>query len=621
MMRALSGRWRAGALVALCGLAATTAAAWWRAAATPAGAPLEVRIAAAGGGTAMTGAGETSVSISLDGRVMVYTTERHETASPARDALIVRQLETGVEQTLFTAASGAEARSPFFSDDGRSVGFVDRGRLMTVPAQGGSAVELCACGASAGGSALWLRNGTIVYHASGRLRVLEPNGRRRDLTRLNTIAGERDHLGPAVLPDEDTVLYTVVHRDATTEVKAVSLGTGTERVLVSGGMFAQYAGGGHLLYVDTASRLHVADLDLGTLRLSGDAPLADRRVHANSRGGASFAVSRTGTLVYAPAVDATSTGLVLSWVTRGGQQQASGLPVGPYTVPRISPTGDTVAIEVWNETTSIWVWNLATNALAPQAAGAGTAFPTWMPDGRSLLMLTAPEQRGLIQRLWLDGSGRVTPIAAPVALTGIYAVAPDGRLGVFRSERPGQHLRAMSPEGGAVSPLTQGQGLETAADLSPDGAWMVYDASPVGGRSAAQASEVFVQPFPGESSPRQQISIGGGSRPLWSRDGTEIIYVNYKNQLMRVAVTGGADPGFGGPTPVFADPAVSADWYFGLGRRSFDLTRDGSRFLVLTPSIASVSRRPSSLVVASNWLRHAHRPWTRLMNVVRRRAA
>ena len=548
MIRVLSGRWRAGALVALCGLAAITAAAWWRATATPAGAPLDVRIAAAGGGTAMTGAGETSVSISPDGRVVVYTTERYETTSPAREALIVRQLETGVEQTLVTAAPGAEARSPFFSDDGRSVGFIDRGRLMMVPVQGGAAVELCACEASPAGSALWLRTGAIVYHARGRLRLLETNGSRRDLTRPDAIAGERDHLGPAALPDQDTVLYTVVNRDATTVVKAVNLRTGREKVLVSGGMFARYAGSGHLLYVDAASLLHVADLDLDTLKLSGDAPIAGRHVHANSRGGASFAVSGSGTIVYAPAVEAASTGLVLAWVTRDGRQQASGLPPGPYAVARISPTGDAVAIEVRKDDFNIWLWNLATNALIPQTTGPRNTFPAWMPDGRSLLMYSSPQENtGVVLRLWLDGSGRVTPVTAPVALTGIYAVAPDGRLGVFRSERPGQHLRAMSPDGGEVSRLTQGPGRETAADLSPDGRWMVFDASPRGGREAASSSEVFVQPFPDASSAPRQISTGGGSRPLWSRDGREIIYVDRQNHLMRVEVTGGNPPSSAAP--------------------------------------------------------------------------
>ncbi len=619
MMNTGWGGWRRHALVlSLCVAAAGVTS--WRVARTEA-TPIEVRLAAGEAAPAMTGAAETAVSITADGRAVVYTAERVDESGAAHDVLVLRQMVTGTDQTLLVAAPGAEARSPFFSDDGRSVGFIDRGRLMTMPAQGGAVVERCTCDASAAGSALWLRSGAIVYHAGGRLRVVEPDGRRRDLTRPNALVGEREHLGPAVLPDEETVLYTVVNRDATTVVRAVNLRTGRERVVVSGGMFARYAGGGHLLYVDAESQLHVADLESDTLRPSRDMPLAGRRVHASSRGGASFAVSRTGTIVYAPAVDDAATGLALSWVSRDGVQHASGLPLEPYALARISPRGDAVAIEVRAADFNIWLWDLATNALTPQTTGRRNTFPTWLPDGRSLLMYSSsPENAGGIQRLWLDGSRRVTPVAAPVELTGIYAVAPDGRLGVFRSERPGQHLRAMSPDGGAVSPLTQGPGRESAADLSPDGRWMVYDASPRGGVAAASTSEVFVQPFPDQSPSRLQISVGGGSRPLWSRDGTEIIYVNDTNQLMRVPVTGAERPTFGRPTPVFSDPSVTAGWYFGLGRRSFDLTSDGSRFLVVTSSVATLSRRPSELVVASNWLQHEHGPWRRLMDAVRRRA-
>ncbi len=611
-----SGRARA-LLVLLCAVAAG-GAAWWRASTGPETAPRELRLGEGGGIPAMTGGAETAVSITPDGRAVVYTAAWVDQAGTARDTLTLHRLDTGTGQTLFAAEAGAEIRSPFISDDGAWVGFIDRGHLKKVPVTGGPAEEVCACDASAAGGALWLRDGRIVYHADNRLRVLALDGRRRDLTRPDAAAGERDHLGPTVLADQETVLYTVVNRDATVRVRAVSLRTGKQKLLMAGGMFARDAGNGHVVYLDTSSALRVADLDLDDLRLSGDAPIAGRQVLASSRGGASFAVSKSGTLVYAPATDAAPSGLVLAWVARDGRQSPSGLPPGDYALARIAPTGDTVAIEVRADTFNIWTWDLATNALTQRTTGARNTFPVWMPDGRSLLMLT-PGLRNPVQRLWLDGSGRVTPIVAPVALAGIFTVAPDGRLGVFRSERPGAHLSAMSTDGGAVARLTQGPGRELAADLSPDGRWMVYDAAPGGGPAAASSTEVFVQPFPGAGPTRQQISAAGGSRPLWSRDGREIIYINRKNQLMRVEVTDGDRPAFGTPTPVFTDPAVTADWYFGLGRRSFDLTRDGSRFLVVTSSTTPAARRPSSLVVASGWLRHSHWPWTRLLNAGRRR--
>lgn len=610
----------ARALAASLCVAAAGGVTWWRASRGPETAPIERRVGEGSGAPAMAGASDTTVTITPDGRAVVYTGERVDQTGTAHDTLLLHQLDTNAVRTLLSAAPGAEARSPFISDDGAWVGFIDRGRLMKVPVAGGPAEEICACGASAAGGALWLRDGRIIYHAGSRLRVLETRGRRRDLTRLDGAAGERDHLGPAVLADQETVLYTVVNRDATAAVRAVNLRTGKQKVLVPGGMFARDAGNGHVVYLDTTSTLRVADLDAESLRLSGDAPIAGRKVLANSRGGASFAVSKTGTLVYAPSVDTAPTGLMLAWVARDGRQHASGLPPGAYALARISPAGDTVAIEVRADTFNIWTWDLATNALTPRTTGERNTFPVWMPDGRSLLMLTTQEQRSRVQRLWLDGTGRVTPVAAP-ALTGIFAVAPDGQLGVFRSERPGAHLRAMPTDGGAVVRLTQGPGRELAADLSPDGRWMVYEASPRAGTIAASTAEVFVQPFPAGMPARQQISVGGGSRPLWSRDGREIIYIDRKNHLMRVEVTGGEHPAFGAPTPVFTDPAVTADWYFGLGRRSFDLTPDGSRFLVVTSSTASIARRPSSLVVASGWLRHAHRPWTRLLSVARRRLA
>lgn len=615
-----SGGWRAGALAALCCATAAAGVAWWRTSTLPPALPTEVRLDPSVATRPMTGMAESTVAITADGRAIVYSAERVDPDGVARDLLVLRRLDTGADHTLVTAPGGAEARSPFFSDDGQWVGFHDRGRLMKVSVQGGQPLELCACGASAAGGALWLRDGGIVYHTGGRLRLLHPDGSGRDLTRRNTIAGERDHLAPASLPDQDTIMFTVVNRDGTSAVRTVNLRTGRERVLIAAGMFARYAGNGHLLYVDGDSEIHVADLDLDGLRVYGDARV-DRLVHASSRGGTSFAVSQTGTLVYSPAVDVAANGLVLAWVTRDGRQQPTGVPPGPYAVARISPAGDQVALEVRHTDFTIWLWNLATNALTRQTRGPRDAFPTWMPDGRSLLVHASHGNSSSIDRIWLDGSGRVTQLPAPVQLTGIYDVSPDGRRGVFRSERPGVRLRLMSTDGGPVSTLTEGPGRQTAAALSPDGRWMVFDASPRGGRGALQEAEVFVQPFPATTPARQQISVGGGSRPLWSRDGREIIYVDRKNHLMRVEVSGTDRPVFGAPTPLFTDPSVTADWYFGLGRRSFDLTADGSRFLVISSSVASVPRQPSSVIVVSDWLRHPHRPWTGLVQALRRRAA
>ena len=65
--------------------------------------------------------------------------------------------------------------------------------------------------------------------------------------------------------------------------------------------------------------------------------------------------------------------------------------------------------------------------------------------------------------------------------------------------------------------------------LSPDGRWLAYTSDEAG------RQEVFVQPFPGPGG-RLQVSIDGGTEPVWSRDGRELFYIN-GDKMMVVDIT------------------------------------------------------------------------------------
>jgi Tol biopolymer transport system component len=59
---------------------------------------------------------------------------------------------------------------------------------------------------------------------------------------------------------------------------------------------------------------------------------------------------------------------------------------------------------------------------------------------------------------------------------------------------------------------------EMAGQFSPKGDWIAYQSNANG------PIEICVRPFPGPGN-QQQVSLGGGSRPRWSPDGTELSYV------------------------------------------------------------------------------------------------
>ena len=87
---------------------------------------------------------------------------------------------------------------------------------------------------------------------------------------------------------------------------------------------------------------------------------------------------------------------------------------------------------------------------------------------------------------------------------------------------------------------------EGGARFSPDGRWLAY-VSIESGRP-----EVYVQPYPGPGG-KWQVSIDGGTEPVWSRNGRELFYRS-GNRMMAVETT--MQPSFsaGKPRMLFEGP-------------------------------------------------------------------
>ena len=97
-----------------------------------------------------------------------------------------------------------------------------------------------------------------------------------------------------------------------------------------------------------------------------------------------------------------------------------------------------------------------------------------------------------------------------------------------------------------------------------------------------------------------QISTDGGAKPLWSRDGNELFYVSYGLGGRIAAVGIQTTAGFlAGPIVT----AVPTPYYNFQPHRTFDVSLDGNRFLVLK-DIASnppPSAAPTSVVLVMHW--------------------
>jgi serine/threonine-protein kinase len=134
--------------------------------------------------------------------------------------------------------------------------------------------------------------------------------------------------------------------------------------------------------------------------------------------------------------------------------------------------------------------------------------------------------------------------------------------------------------------------LENNAEPSPDGRWIAYESNESGTR------EVYVRPLPNVNGGRWQISSGGGTRAAWSRNGRELFYLDANDLLTAVAVQAtSATFNQGNPVKV-----LSSAYFTGSPQRTYDVTRDGQKFLMIkeVPS-ADRASTPPSIVVVLNW--------------------
>jgi eukaryotic-like serine/threonine-protein kinase len=118
--------------------------------------------------------------------------------------------------------------------------------------------------------------------------------------------------------------------------------------------------------------------------------------------------------------------------------------------------------------------------------------------------------------------------------------------------------------------------------------WFTYMSNESG------ADEVYVQAMPGEQPGKWQVSNGGGTAPLWRRDGRELFYVAPDNTIVAVDVRTAPAFQLGAPHPLFKGPGRLP----GAGTYVYDVSADGQKFLLVSPSESAID---SPIEVVLNW--------------------
>jgi serine/threonine-protein kinase len=526
-----------------------------------------------------------SLDVSRDGRRIAFV---------AADTSGVRRLylrEIGeIEPRVLPGTE--EARAPFFSPDGRSVGFFSSSELKRVSLDGGAPIVLARVQVPRG--AAWVDDATIALPLgtdTALTRISATGGAQAPLTELDAARNERTHRWPTPLPSgavlftSDTFESTEYYDDA--RIEAVTLDGTRRTVVVENASFARYLPTGHLLFA-RGGLVYAVPFDERALAVRGDPVIVLQSVASNvSSGAVQFAGADI--LVWVPGEVSGATGVVARLTLDG---KAETLPIAQANqIQQLSLSPDGTRLAVTSSAApnaDLWVIDLARSA-ANRLSFQGMSWdPVWSPDGRSIAYASARD--GSVYRPYIklsDGSGADRLLWESTLPTFPSSFSPDGSLLLVevRTRDAASDIWVLPLDGSAKPyPFVATPHIEWHPAFSPDGRWVAYSADDSG------RNEIYVRPFPGPGG-LWQVSNEGGHEPEWSPDGRRIFF-RYHGSLFVVDVDTASGFSAGTPRTLLENPFVLSF------NQLYSMTRDGQSAFV-------VRRAPdddrAQIAVALDW--------------------
>ena len=510
----------------------------------------------------------TSLAVSPDGSQVVFVASEQ-----GQSRLWLRPLDSASARSL---AGTENAKSPFWSPDGRSIGFAANDQLKRVDIESG-AVRIVASGGAVGGA--WNRDGTILYKrrsGGGLFLVSADGGDPRPATQTTVEAG--NHQYPQFLPDHRRVLF--YSTGAKPGIYLGELGSpDAVQWLLDADAAIYGAASGHLLFVKNGT-LFAQRFDPDRLTLSGSAVTVAERI-ASREGTAGLSVSAAGPIVYRSGPSREQHQFV--WFDRSGNRLAT-VPGSDFSnsfSAALSHDERRLAMERVVGTADLWALDVRRGV--PERLTTDPLYdltPVWSPDDRMIAFTSnrlGPSRWALYVRP-ADSTGEDQLIVETGAVAAPTDWSPDGRVILYgHATNPGPRDIWAAPLHGDRKPfpVVATPFNETSAQFSPDGRWIAYQSD------ASGSMEIYVQRYP--TGRRVRVSLDGGVQVRWHSDGVELFYLAPDNRLMAVPVrmdvnseiidAGQAVSLF--TAPVAGQPSQPSG-------RHYMVSRDGQRFLMDT---------------------------------------
>jgi serine/threonine protein kinase/Tol biopolymer transport system component len=523
-------------------------------------------------------------AISPDGTMLVYLGD-----SPQGPMLYMQRTDQ-LDARIIPGTNGGN--QPMFSPDGQWVSFQRGGKQRKVRLDGSAPINVADAGSQNGSD--WTTRDELVLGSElnfhGLSKVSASGGALQEFTHPDTAKGETDHLWPIAFPDGKQVVFTLWSGSlGTARLATASLDGGDVVPLGITGVRPLAVIGNILVYIQADGVVMGVTLDRSGRHTAGSpVPVLDPvEVRQGLNGNSEIFVSKGGALLTSRGGTLTR----LAWITRDGKVTPLSSETRQFGVPRLSPDGSRIAVEVKDAGKStIWIYDIATGTFSRLSSPEAATSPSWTPDGSSVVYTAlGSEKRYAIWRQSADGGSPPEKLFDALGFTIESVSAPDGRSVIYVGYKDNTwRLFAVALDSPTVARQLMDNEFGTVPPaFSPDGKWVLGT-----GDNQSGPPEVFIHSYPVPSA-RVQVSSGGGRNNVWAPDGSRVYYDNGYGVLLSATIT---------TTPRLR--VVARDTVFkslpvlpGSGpARPLDIARDG-RFLGLV-----TNRNDYQLVIVPNWL-------------------
>lgn len=427
------------------------------------------------------------------------------------------------------------AHAPFFSPDGRSIGFFAQGRLKVMTLPDGQPLDLTAAGSGNGG--WWHTDGTIVFATGsneGVFRIAAAGGERQAIRLVDFDGATLRH--PSLTADGRTMLATswkfnVRH----SEVVAIDIATGATRTI---------GRGVHPRELDDERVIYLRDGDLVAAPLAGGGPEVSliSGVMTGVTAAGQYSLAANGTLIYLP--DSPSRLLrQMVRISMDGVEQPLLFEARAFQNLVVSPDGQRIAVTIYERGASdVWVGEFERGILQRLTTEGGNVDPLWSLDGASIYFASARTGVARLYRVPADGS------APPTVVSSVTSISPssmtaDGTIFAARFSAGGRADIITVAKDGTTREWLATAAAESGARVSPDNRHVAF----LSNRSGR--TEVYVRPISGKG-PEQQVSVDGGTRPDWTPDSSAIVFTGPNRSIHRAEWRDGVA---GRPRQVYAN--------------------------------------------------------------------